>query len=123
MTVPIAESLLAIRENASGVAVVLLGGRVDAASVRAQRDQLHALPEKGVHHVVIDLGGVTFLDSAGMAMLVGLLKRVRANDGDVRVVEPADPSVRHILHLTRLDLVFKMQDSVDAALQDLAPED
>jgi len=118
--VPHSESHLSIREISSDTAVVTLGGRVDAASVRSQRDQVHALVDKGIHRVVIDLGGVTFLDSAGMAMLVSLLKRARAADGDVRVAEPADESVRHILRLTRLDLVFNLEKTVEAALQGLS---
>jgi anti-sigma B factor antagonist len=116
--VPATESHLAVREVSADLALVVLGGRVDAASVRTQRDQLHALVEKGIHHVVIDLGTVTFLDSAGIAMLVSLLKRVRAADGDVRVVEPAEESVQNILRLTRLDLVFDLKPSVEAALRD-----
>jgi anti-anti-sigma factor len=120
VTLPSNDSHLAIRDQAPGMAVVVLGGRIDAASVRTQRDQLHALTDRGVYRVVLDLGGVTFLDSAGMAMLVSLLKRARAAGGDVRMVEPADDAVRHILQLTRLDLVFKMQESVDAVLRDLA---
>ncbi len=120
VTLPLSESQLVIRDAAPGIAVAALRGHVDAASVRTQRDQLHALPERGIYRIVLDLAGVTFLDSAGMAMLVGLLKRARAGGGDVRMVEPADDPVRHILQLTRLDLVFKMQESVEAALRDLA---
>jgi anti-anti-sigma factor len=120
VTLPASDSHLSIRDATPDIAVVVLGGRVDAASVRSQRDQLHALPSRGIYRIVLDLGAVTFLDSAGMAMLVSLLKRARAAGGEVRVVEPADDAVRHILQLTRLDLVFKMQESVDAALQDLA---
>ena len=115
--VPAIESHLAVREISADAAVVVLGGRVDAASVRVQRDQLHALVDKGMHRLVIDLGAVTFLDSAGMAMLVSLLKRVRAASGDVRVVEPAEESVQNILRLTRLDLVFDLKPTVEAALQ------
>lgn len=121
MTVSSIESRLAIREMTAEVAVVSLHGRVDAASVRTQRDQLHVLLDKGIRFVVVDLAAVTFLDSAGMAMLVSLLKRTRAAEGDVRLVEPADESVRHILRLTRLDLVFNLKGTVDAALQDLTP--
>jgi anti-sigma B factor antagonist len=121
VTVHSIESRLAIREMTPEVAVVSLHGRVDAASVRLQRDQLHVLVDKGIRFVVVDLADVTFLDSAGMAMLVSLLKRTRAVEGDVRLVEPFDESVRHILRLTRLDLVFNLKASVDAALQHLAP--
>jgi anti-sigma B factor antagonist len=121
VTVPTTDSSLSIQEAAApGVAVIALNGRVDAASVRTQRDQLHAVLDRGVHRIIFDLSSVSFLDSAGMAMLVSVLKRTRAVDGAVRVVEPSDESVRNILRLTRLDLVFDMQESLDAALRSLA---
>jgi anti-sigma B factor antagonist len=120
---PFPDSSLAIRDAGPGVAVVMLGGRVDAASVRTQRSQLHGLFDKGVRHVAVDLEHVTFLDSAGMAMLVGVLKRAHATNGEVCIVQPADETVQRILRLTRLDLVFHMQNTLDAALRDLERSD
>jgi len=114
------ESHLAIRKLDADVAIVTLGGRIDATSVRRQRDQMHALVDRGgVTRVIVDLSAVTFLDSAGIAMLVSLLKRVRFAEGDMRVVEPADESVQRVLRLTRLDLVFHLKGSVEAAIKDL----
>ena len=97
-------------------AVIGLPGRIDAASVPARREALAALSEEGVDRLVVDLGETTFLDSAGIAMLVSLLKRARTTGGDVRVVEPADEAVKRIIRLTRLDLVFAWSASREAAI-------
>lgn len=97
-------------------AVVLLPGRVDAASVPARRETLAELSHEGVDRLVVDLSQTSFLDSAGIAMLVSLLKRARTTGGDVRLVEPADEAVRRIVRLTRLDLVFAWAPSQDAAV-------
>ena len=75
--------------------------------------------DAGTTRIVVDLSRTQFLDSAAMAMLVSLMKRARQAGGDVRVVEPADESVRRILRLTRLDLVLNLRPSCDAALQGL----
>jgi anti-sigma B factor antagonist len=97
-------------------AVVALPGRVDAASVPARRETLGDLAKEGLDRLVVDLSETSFLDSAGIAMLVSLLKRARATGGDVRLVEPVDEAVRRIIRLTRLDLVFAWSPSRDAAL-------
>jgi anti-sigma B factor antagonist len=98
---------------------VELFGRVDAASVISQREKLRALVAEGNTRFVVDLSRVDFLDSAGMAMLVSLMKQARQAGGDLRVVRPTDESVQRILHLTRLDLVLNMSDTAPAALASL----
>jgi anti-sigma B factor antagonist len=108
-----------IRTQQTGRAIVELTGRVDAIAVQTQRPTLLSMLDDGTTRIVVDLSRTEFLDSAAMAMLVSLMKRARQAGGDVRVVEPADASVRRILHLTRLDLVLNMRPSCDAALDGL----
>lgn len=101
-------------------AIVALPGRIDAAAVPARRDELAALLAEGIDRVVVDLSCASFLDSAGIAMLVSLLKKARTTGGDVRMVEPADEAVRRIIRLTRLDLVFAWSPSCEQALEGLS---
>lgn len=101
------------------IAVVAPRQRIDAFSAPKLREQLDALLEKGVTRFVLDLSGVPFLDSAGMAVLVSLLKRARNQNGDVRLVWPVEAAARRILRLTKFDKVFTMAESVEAALYDL----
>jgi anti-sigma B factor antagonist len=98
------------------VPVVALDGRVDATNIHTPRKQLLGLLDEGQTRLVIDLSGTSFLDSTGMATLVSVLKRARLAGGEVRVVEPADASVRRILRLTRLDLVLNLLPTREAAL-------
>lgn len=100
-------------------AIVALHGRVDAATVPGRRETLTKLSDEGLDRFVVDLTDTSFLDSAGIAMLVSLLKRARTTGGDVRLVEPADEGVKRIMRLTRLDLVFAWATSQDAALASL----
>lgn len=101
-------------------AVVALPGRVDAAAVPPRRDELAALVADGSDRLVVDLSETSFLDSAGIAMLVSVLKRARTSGGDVRMVEPVDEAVRRIIRLTRLNLVFAWCPSRDQALDGLS---
>ena len=59
----------------------------------------------GRQYFVVDLGGVSFVDSAGLGALVRLYKRVRIGEGDVRLAR-VSPNVMQILELTRLNRVF-----------------
>jgi anti-anti-sigma factor len=107
---------IVITDHIIRIVIVAPQDRVDAFSapeLRAQVDQLFA---EGVGKFVIDLSNVPFLDSAGMAVLVSLLKRARQAEGDVKLVWPKEDAAQRILRLTRFDRVFTMADSVEAAI-------
>jgi anti-anti-sigma factor len=109
---------MTITEHVIRIAVVSLQQRLDAFSAPELRAQLEQLLATGVQRFVLDLSMVPFLDSAGMAVLVSLLKRARQAGGDVRLVWPSEEAARRILHLTKFDRVFSMAESVAAALSD-----
>ena len=65
--------------------VLAVSGEVDVATAPRLREQLVQLVNQGSHHLVVDLEGVDFLDSTGLGVLVGALKRVRLQDGEAAV--------------------------------------
>ena len=69
----------------------------------------------GVRQVVLDLGGVDFVDSMGLSVLVGLRKRLATVGGALRVARPGDQA-RRVLDLTGLSLAVPVFDSLDEAL-------
>ena len=64
--------------------------------------------------LVVSLDGVGFIDSSGLGVLVGALRRMRERDGDLRLVCNKE-SVLKILRITGLDRVFPVFASVDEA--------
>jgi anti-sigma B factor antagonist len=70
--------------------------------------------ESGDRQVVVDLGRVEFLDSTGLGVLVGALKRLRGVDGELSLV-CAQERLLKIFRITGLDRVFTLYESVDAA--------
>src|SRR5207248_9099888 len=70
---------------------------------------------QGSHQVVVDLEGVDFLDSTGLGVLVGGLKRLRSHDGDMILV-CTQPRILKVFEITGLTKVFAIFDTVDAAL-------
>ena len=65
---------------------------------------------------MIDLAKATFIDSAGLAVLVSALKRSRLTGGDVKLVWPSTENSRRILRLTHFDKVFDIAEDIDAAM-------
>lgn len=104
------------REYVVRIHIIEIEGRLDAFSVAALREQQESLLESGAHQFVVDLSAVDFIDSAGMAAMVSLLKRARQAGGNVVLVKPGDPAAYRILTLTRFDQVFAMAETVDDAI-------
>ena len=85
-------------------------GRLDAFEAPALRKACDKYLEQGVYHFVFDLSQITMLDSAGLAVLVSVLKRARLKDGDVRLIFPMAEEANRVLKLTKFDQVFKSID-------------
>ena len=79
------------------------------------RERLIELVSDGKHRIVVDLEGVDFLDSTGLGVLVGGLKRVRAHEGSLRLVCTQERILK-IFRITGLTKVFPIHASVDEAL-------
>jgi anti-sigma B factor antagonist len=101
-------------EERGDVAVLAVSGEVDVATVPRLREQLHGLVASGTPRIVVDLDAVDFLDSTGLGVLVGALKRVRANGGELALVCTA-PRIRKVFEVTGLTKVFALFDTVDEA--------
>ena len=96
-------------------AVIEVAGEIDVYTAPQLRDAISDLVSDGVIHLVVDMGGVEFLDSTGLGVLVGGLKRVRAHDGTMRLVCTSERLLK-IFRITGLAKVFPIHDSVDEAL-------
>ncbi|WP_203336517.1 anti-sigma factor antagonist [Nocardioides limicola] len=95
-----------------GRTVVAVGGEIDVYTAPRLREQMTDLVAAGRYHLVIDLGGVEFLDSTGLGVLVGGLKKVRSHDGSLDLVCNSDRLLK-IFRITGLAKVFHIYPSVD----------
>ena len=84
--------------------VVEVGGEVDVYTAPKLRETLISLVDAGQYHLVVDLEKVDFLDSTGLGVLVGGLKRVRTHDGSLLVC--TRERLLKILRITGLTKVF-----------------
>jgi anti-sigma B factor antagonist len=98
-----------------GWAVLALSGEVGVATAPRIRAELHRLVAAGSRRIIVDLDDVDFLDSTGLGVLVGGLKRVRAHGGEL-VLVCTQSRVTRVFEVTGLTAVFSIHDSVDAAV-------
>lgn len=100
---------------APGRTVVEVNGEIDVYTAPRLREALISLVDAGSYRLIIDMEGVEFLDSTGLGVLVGGLKRVRAHDGGIDLVCTQGKILR-IFRITGLSKVFPIHDSIAAAL-------
>lgn len=103
------------------LAVVRVGlPRLDASAAPGFRAEMLGLVEAGQRRIILDLSQTEFLDSIGLGTVVSVLKALGPG-GDLAVAG-AQPRVRKLFALTRLDRVFRLFDTAeDAALALGAP--
>jgi anti-sigma B factor antagonist len=105
---------IATRE-AAGRTVVSVGGEIDVYTAPRLREEITELVAAGTYDLVIDMSEVEFLDSTGLGVLVGGLKKVRAHDGSLQLVCSQDRLLK-IFRITGLAKVFVIHDTAEAAL-------
>jgi anti-sigma B factor antagonist len=97
------------------VAIISLRGEIDVYTAPRLRQALIDLVEGGSKDIVVDMDKVDFLDSTGLGVLVGGLKRVKSNDGEMKLVVTQD-RIMKIFDITGLAKVFPMFGSLDDAV-------
>jgi anti-sigma B factor antagonist len=104
-----------IRQETIGTVEVLsLEGRLDASSAREIKEKVASLSQDNRVNLVIDMGGVDFIDSSGLGTLVSSLRTVNKLGGDIKISALQD-QVRSVFELTRLHRIFGIYDDSRAA--------
>lgn len=99
----------------AGVSVIAPSGRLDVAGAPALKDAINEAVRNGTPKVVIDMEGVSFVDSTGLGSVISALKQIRNTQGELRLAAP-NQQVRVVLELTTLDRVFPYYASLEEAL-------
>ena len=98
-----------------GIEVIDVRGEIDMYTAPRLRELLIDLVSRGSYQLVVNLDKVGFLDSTGLGVLVGGLKRVRAHDGSLDLV-CTQQRILKILKITGLTEVFGIYETVDQAI-------
>jgi anti-sigma B factor antagonist len=95
----------------SGCVEICIAGEIDLACVEGLRAAIQPTLENAPEHMEIDLEGVRFMDSSGIAVLLTIANTA----GDVRIVRPSAPVLR-IIELTGLASFLKVGDAKSASV-------
>jgi len=113
--------MLTLTTHMSGdVAVLSLNGRLVLEDTESPlRPAIEQLVSAGHVKLVLDLAAVTYIDSAGLGLLVAKFVSLRSRGGDLRLVHPT-PRSMHLMTITNLATVFETYASEDLAVQSFA---
>ena len=99
-------------------AVLLVSGELELANCATLRETVVELLAQSVTQLVLDLSALSFIDSSGVGVVIGALKRVRERNGALTLVITT-PAIRRVFEITGLTEVFSVFDSREEALAGL----
>ncbi|RJQ52201.1 MAG: anti-sigma factor antagonist [Actinobacteria bacterium] len=100
-----------------GVAVLGLKGEVDVYTAPKLKSSLIDLVDEGSYDIVVDLSDVDFIDSSGLGVLVGGLKRVKSHEGSISLV-CSQENILKIFRITGLNKVFPIYSTLEEATRE-----
>jgi anti-sigma B factor antagonist len=102
--------------------VISLAGEVDLYTAPEFKQQLLEVIGQGGKQVIVDFSETTFIDSTTLGVLVGGVKRLRTNDGQLSLV-CSDRNITKIFEITGLDRVFTIYPTRDEAVAQVKSAD
>jgi anti-anti-sigma factor len=100
-----------------GVVVANLAGEVDLSNVADVDDALSQAAPSDALGLVVDMGGLRHIDSAGIRMLFDLRRRLAHRRQELALAVPPQARIRDVLELLAVAETVPMHDEVDAAVE------
>lgn len=95
--------------------VVAVRGEIDLFTAPDLKTMLLGAIDSGKSRIVVDLSETTFLDSTALGVLIGAVKRLRARDGLLTLVN-TDANIAKTFEITGLDQIFQISATRDEAI-------
>jgi anti-sigma B factor antagonist len=113
-------ALQIIEKETSGVTVLALSGRITLGEESNQlRTRIKDILGQGMKRLVLDLGNVSYIDSAGLGTLVAGYTSAQSQGASMKLAN-LTKRFREQLHITKLVTVFEVYDSVEGAVKSFA---
>ena len=103
-------------EKYEAVIIELKGNVMGGDDTKEFNELLHKLLDQGKTRIVVDVGGVKFMNSSGLGMLIGGLTTVKKANGNFKLANVTD-KIESLLIITKLITIFETYDSVDKAVE------
>lgn len=104
-----------VKTQEAEVHYVSLKGDLDFNSAKKVREELAKLSEKSAPKVLMDLAGVRYIDSSGLATFIDLFQKMKRSGGKLAFFN-VNQSVRSVFEIAKLDTVFQLTGTEQEAL-------
>ena len=88
---------------------ISVDGELDVSTADQFKEYLHKLIDKDIRNIKFDLADLKYIDSTGLGVMIGILKRVIVENKEIYIKSPRD-NVKKIFSITGLDKIFKMEE-------------
>ncbi|HEY3999355.1 MAG TPA: STAS domain-containing protein [Candidatus Xenobia bacterium] len=102
------------RQLTDSIHLVDVQGEIDVYTSPRVKESIHELIESGKYNFVINLEGVRYIDSTGLGVLIGALKKVREHNGRI-VLVCTNQQIKKIFNITGLIKIFEIYGSEEEA--------
>ncbi|MCK4236242.1 MAG: STAS domain-containing protein [Candidatus Krumholzibacteria bacterium] len=103
-------------EKNPDISVISVRGYVDTTTSAELEESLKRLLRKGRFNIIIDLGGVSYISSAGWGIFISEIKKIRENGGDLKLAAMVG-DVYEIYELLEFQTILESFDSIDEAIE------
>lgn len=94
--------------------LVEVQGEIDVYTSPKVKEIINELIDKGNYNLMINLEEVRYIDSTGLGVLIGALKRVREHNGNITLI-CTNPQIKKIFNITGLVKIFGIYKSEEEA--------
>lgn len=99
------------------IALVRIRGYIDTTTSSEVSSQLNKLINDENYLIIIDMGGVNYVSSAGWGVFVGEIRRIRENGGDLKIVHMT-PDVYEVFEMLEFHRILEYYDNIEEAVND-----
>lgn len=105
----------------SDISIIRVGGYIDTTTSSELERALDSLLKAGVYWIIIDLGNVDYISSAGWGIFISEIKGIRERGGDLKLARMI-PDVYEVFELLEFHYILKAFDTIEEAVKDFDRE-
>ncbi len=111
-----------VKVDTISVQKVRISGYLDSSTFPQLQELLDSLLRQGNHFYLLDLENLDYISSAGLGVLMGILREVREKEGDLKIVNMSE-KIERVFYLLGFSRLMKVYNSEEEALQAFANRD
>lgn len=101
------------------IRIIAVNGFLDAHTFPDLEKLLNSLIDEGINHIILDLGKLEYISSAGLGVLIGIAKKVRERNGDLKLTKLSEKifKIVNLLGFSKILQIFNTDKEALVAIQ------